>query len=173
MDNLSTTSDDKLLDFLDGNLTQSEIETFKSDLANSSPLQRRLEELRIIHESLQSQKLESPSANFTERVLRNISQLPVASFNPWRGVFILLGIAIATGLGLYVLSSGSADSLSVPINLQSFEIPGGIKNTLPSFSINMRTLTNTILFANTAIAFLILDRIILRPLFRSRNALNY
>jgi len=84
-----------------------------------------------------------------------------------------LGIVIATGLGLYVLSSGSLESLSVPVNLKNFEIPGGIKNNLPNFSINMHTLTNVILMINTVIAFLILDRIILRPLFRNRSTMGF
>lgn len=172
MKKLTEQLEEQMLDYLDGNLSASQKESFERELEASHVMRTRFQELSTIHESLRDSSLENPTSNFTERVLFKISQLPKSVLSPKQGFLILIGLILATGIGLYLLSNTSLVGFGSLINPQDYKLPEKITTYIPTISWDTKTITNIILIINTGIAFLILDRAILRPLLQKRSGLQ-
>ncbi len=163
-------TDEDLLRYLDGKLSSEQTLLLEQALEVSAPLKARLEEFRLIHSLLQAQpKLQSPSRQFTQRVMAGLDSAPSPSFFSHRnGLFLLIGVMIASGLVITLLSLGVFDT-QTPLTVK----PLTLKKewfTLPSFTIALqgKILINSILILNLGLAFVLLDRTILRPLFQRR-----
>jgi hypothetical protein len=119
--------------------------------------------------------LESPSKNFTVKVMEGLEAQPVRSlFSPRKGLLLLIGVIIASGISLVLLTNGVFDATSTSLLVDA----SPIKNKWiqdPSFSIpfNGKILVNGIIFLNLALALVLLDRTILRPLFQKRTSMGY
>jgi hypothetical protein len=175
MNNLSPTKEEKLLRYLDGELSTNERKNLETEMQNSLLLKTRLEELQRIHSYLRRKStFETPSRNFTLNVMEGLDRQPVRSlFSPRKGLLLLIGIIIASGLSLMLLTNGAFDQTTTSLILET-----PIKNkwiTDPSFSIpfNGKILVNGIIFLNLALALILLDRTILRPLFQRRTSIGY
>ncbi|MEJ0032302.1 MAG: hypothetical protein WDO15_18910 [Bacteroidota bacterium] len=67
--------------------------------------------LRLVDQTLGKNKLESPSSNFTHRVMMNLHSMPVASsLSPRNGVLLLCGTIIALTILTVLLGGGMFDS---------------------------------------------------------------
>ncbi|MEI9918242.1 MAG: hypothetical protein WDO14_05500 [Bacteroidota bacterium] len=119
--------------------------------------------LRLIDETLRKNKLEPPSSNFTHRVMMNLHSLPVASsLSPKNGVLLLCGTILALTILTVLVSSGMFDSA-----VQTIDVPQ-VKTTI---SVDGKWIVNGLVVLNIVLAFVLLDRTILRPLF-NRRAMN-
>src|SRR5207302_8685606 len=103
--------DDELLNYLDGMGTEAEREFFRNKLNNNSIAKKRMEELQAVHQFFQKQKgIEQPSKNFTEKVMAGLhSKTSLAMLSPKNGLLLLLGLAIASGIAITLVSSGLFD----------------------------------------------------------------
>ena len=161
-------TDEHLLRYLNGELEAAEIATLKSQLADSNELNQRLEELRVIQTYLkQSNQLETPGANFTDTVMAGLERIKTENISARRGLILLIGSIVASGIVLGLISLGVFDSST------SLLIESPVKNKLlnmPEISIpfNTKVLINGILFLNLGLLFMLLDRTILKPLFQNR-----
>lgn len=161
--------DELLLNYLDGTLTKNEAATLEDQLHVDVALRLRLETLRSIDTTLSHTKLEMPSRNFTQLVMEGLHKVPVRTgLSARNGIFLIIGVMTIVTILVLLVSTGSFDSMGV---IQPNEI--GIKNNyfnfeIPSISINGKLLINSIIFLNLAIALIVLDRTILRPLFEKR-----
>ena len=176
MERTTQKQDDQLLQYLDGTLTGKEKTELENLLVNNTNLEIRLEELRKVHVVLSSKaKLEQPSKLFTDKVMHNLDRLPVRSnLSPKNGLFLLCGIIVAAGGMALLLSLGVFDNLNDTISLDKLPVKNDfIKNTLPAIPLNGKWMVNAILILTLGLAFVLLDRTILKPYFESRQRMQF
>jgi hypothetical protein len=169
MKKVTQQSDDMLLDFLDGKLSTHQHAIVKDALQTNNDLQKRFEELKLVHEVLRGTTLETPSRNFTTTVMANLNQAPShRGVSIKNSLFLLAGIIVVMSIAVTLLSAGVFDQTTT-VNLNEMTVMQKfIKQTLPSFSIDGKILVNAIVLLNIVIAFLVLDRAVLKPFFQRR-----
>lgn len=161
-------TDEYLLRYLNGELSAQEILTLKNQVAESNELQQRLEELRIIQTYLkQTNMLQNPGPNFTTSVINGLDRVKVPGISVKRGLILLIGSIVASGIALSLLSMGAFDtstSLLIEPTVQTkfIEVP---KISIP---FNTKVLINGIIFLNLGLLLVLLDRTILKPFFQQR-----
>jgi hypothetical protein len=170
MKEISQSVDDMLLDYLDGNLTKADKEKIENSLKTNPAWQVRYEELRRVNSALTQTALEQPSKNFTLSVMSKLSQYQAPrSFSLWNSVLLLAGVLVAIGITTVLLAGGIYDNSSTNIDLNQIAVPKElIQTTLPAFEFNGKILVNIIIILNLGIAWIVLDRAILKPFFQRR-----
>ena len=174
MNKLSPAKEEELLHYLDGELGSVQKASLEAEIQGSILLKNRLQELQTVQSFLMRKAtLESPSKNFTLKVMEGLDTQPVRSlFSPRKGLLLLIGVIIASGISLMLLTSGVFDSTTTSLIVDA---PKNKWIQDPSFSIpfNGKILVNGIIFLNLALALVLLDRTILRPLFQKRTSMGY
>jgi hypothetical protein len=170
MKKVSQSTDDILSDYLDGNLSSVERATIEDKLQRNPEWKMRLEELRIVNGMLSETKFEHPSKNFTHTVMQRLDQYPAQSgFSIRNGILLLIGVLLVTGIASVLVASGAFDNTATSIDLNQVELSKKfIKTPLPSFEFNGKLLVNIIIILNLGLAWIVLDRAILKPLFQKR-----
>ena len=175
MNKLSPNKEKELLRYLDGELDVVSKTNLEEEMKHSMLLKARLDELRTVHTFLQRKTtLENPSRNFTQKVIEGLDAQPVKLlFSPRKGLLLLLGIIIASGIALMLLTNGVFDQ-STSLLVDTAPIKNKwIVDTTFSIPFNGKILVNGILFLNLGLALILLDRTILRPLFQKRTSFGY
>ncbi|SKC51551.1 anti-sigma factor family protein [Ohtaekwangia koreensis] len=169
MKRISQAQEDKLLDYLDGNLDAIVEKQFEDEISSNVLLKTRLEELRAMNAIFQNLSLEQPSKNFTEQVMMKLDSAPASStWSIRNGVLLLVGVLAALGAISLLLTTGIFDSTTT-INLNQSELPNKIlREQLPSFTLSGKLMINIIILLNIVLAWIVLDRTILRPYFQRR-----
>lgn len=169
--NISQAQDDKLFEYMDGGLKGSEKENIEQLLKTTPALQARLEELRKLDADLRTIKLEQPSKNFTQRVMNKLDQYPVRSnFTLRNGILLLTGVLVAVGIGALLVSGGVFDGTNtIDLNQTIVPVNKYIEKPLPTFNFDGKMMVNIIIVLNLALAFVVLDRAILKPWFERRR----
>lgn len=170
MKKVSIEKEEQLLRYLDGELDVKTKQALESQIQDSELLRVRLEELRMVQSILtQKARLETPSKNFTQKVMSGLDAKPVVSlFTPRKGLLLLLGSIIASGIALALLSAGVFDAPVAPLVLDSPLKTNWLKMPAVSIPFNGKIIVNGILILNLALAFVLLDRTILKPIFQRR-----
>jgi anti-sigma factor RsiW len=168
---ISQTQDDKLFEYMDGGLKGIEKENIEQLLKTSPALQARLEELRKLDADLRTIKIEQPSKNFTQRVMSKLDQYPLRSNMTFRNsIFLLAGVLVAVGVGSLLVAGGVFDGTStIDLNQTIVPVNKYIEKPLPTFNFNGKLMVNIIILLNLALAFVVLDRAILKPWFEKRR----
>lgn len=170
---LTQEQEETLLAYLDGTLSPSAMSTLEQELDRHEALRTRLEELRKVHETLQLAGTEEPSVNFTQAVMGKLDHSPArAGLAIRRGILLLLGVLIATGIASYMLSRGVFDNATMPLDLGTIDLPR-VNKPLPSISLDGKLMVNIVILLNLAIAWCVLDRTILRPYFKRRLGVRH
>jgi len=166
--------DNKLLELIDGTLSAHDKEQLEQQLAASPELKRRFDELSQINYSLKSSVHEQPSKYFTQRVMAKLDSYPVRTgLSARNGLLLLAGVLVAIGIGSFLLAAGVFDS-SGSIDLNNMVLQNQyIKEPLPSIPFNGKLVVNIIIMLNIILAFLVLDRTILKPWFERRANMDY
>lgn len=176
MNKLSPAKEEELLRYLDGELEPSHKIKLEAELQGATDLKERLEELRVIRSFLTSKAtLETPSKIFTQKVMSGLDAQPVKSlFSPRKGLLLLMGVIIASVLALMLLSNGVFDQTNTSLLVDTTPIKNKwIEETTFSIPFNGKILVNGIIFLNLALALVLLDRTVLRPLFQKRASMGY
>ncbi len=162
--------DNRLLDYLDGKLDGARLHQLKKDLESSAPLQVRLDELRTVHRVLAHTKLESPSPAFVNRIMQNLNAPSFSSsLSPRNGLLLLTGMLVAACMLAAMISAGVFDQFSGIISLdETAPVKKYFQHSLPSVAINGKLIIKIIVAVNLVLAFIVLDRTVLRPLFQKR-----
>jgi len=161
-------TDEYLLRYLNSELDANEVATLKAQLAETPALTQRLDELRTIQTYLkQTSVLEKPSSNFTTVVMQGLDRVQTQSISAKRGLILLIGSMVASGIVLGLLTLGAFDTstsllIEPPVQNRLLELP---KINIP---FNTKVLINGIIFLNLGLLFVLLDRTILKPLFQNR-----
>jgi hypothetical protein len=176
MKKLSTQTEEKLLRYLDGELTEVEVKSLLEEIRQSIELQKRLDELKAVHAILaRKSNLEVPSKNFTQKVMEDLEHLPVQAKQSYRkGLMLMAGVIIASGIALMLLSSGVFDNTSTSLIMETPPIDNKwIQETTFSIPFNAKVVVNIIIFINLALALVVLDRTVLKPLFQRRTSISF
>ncbi|MBX2897112.1 MAG: hypothetical protein KF763_16820 [Cyclobacteriaceae bacterium] len=161
-------TDEYLLRYLNGELSAQEILAFKNQITESNDLQHRLDELLIVHTYLrQTSMLQNPGTSFTASVMHGLDRIKAPGISVKRGLLLLVGSLVASGIALGLLSLGAFDtstSLLIEPSVQTkfIEVP---KISIP---FNTKVLINGIIFLNLGLLLVLLDRTILKPFFQQR-----
>lgn len=133
------------------------------------------DELQTIDHYLQSLRVEQPSVNFTQKVMGNLHRASASVINlPSRNTMLLLaGILTVIGIGILLIAGGAFSSVT-SITFDQTLIPNKkIREHIPSIPFNGTLVINIVILMNLALAFIILDRAVLKPWFHRRAKMNY
>ena len=168
-------SDDVLLDYLDGHLSNEEMLTVET-ACKQQPWADRLKELTKLHQSLSftlsEDHLMATPINFSESVMASINKTAIVpdAIMTRRG-FILLITMILMVLGGAFFISNSQLKLSLPNSYTSNQLTELIQlDALPS-SLNIGGFMNALMFALVICSLILLDRLVLKPYFKKRRAI--
>lgn len=173
MKDRSQSTDDKLLRYLDGAMSNTEKQAFEEELKINIALRNELEHLQDIGVTMRTKMPEQPSKNFTQLVMSRLDQYPLAAqknFSIRNGILLLTGVLVAIGLATLLVSAGVFDNAMTTIDLNQMKLPQGFLyyKSLPSIPFNGKLVVNMIIVLNLGLAWLVLDRAILKPLFQRR-----
>jgi hypothetical protein len=170
MKKVSQSVDDLLSKYLDGHLGATEKRKVEEALRDNPAWQERLTELTMISGLLHDARIEQPSRNFTNSVMGRLHQYPAQKgFSIRNGILLLTGVLIVIGIATILLSTGAFDHTSTSLDLNQIEVSKKlVKSPLPSFELNGKLIVNIIIILNLGLAWIVLDRTILRPFFQRR-----
>jgi hypothetical protein len=170
MKKVSQSVDDILSNYIDGNLSVSERLKAEENIRINPAWQERLDELKMIDMVLGQSTVEHPSRTFTDEVMSRLHQYPASSgFSIRKGILLLTGVLIVIGIATILLSTGAFDNTTTNIDLNQIEVSRKfVKTPLPSFELNGKFIVNIIIILNLGLAWIVLDRTILRPFFQRR-----
>ncbi|ELR70325.1 hypothetical protein C900_04010 [Fulvivirga imtechensis AK7] len=164
-------TDELLLDYIDGSLTPEQTAQVNESL-NDPGTAERLKELKQIDQFLSTQILETPSRNFTSKVMANLHK-PIVDqpYYSRRNGFIVLALALLTVIAGSMFMTESVVSIDLfnSIDLTRYNAPIEIPQVNMPDTVNLKILTDGLLFTMVILALLLLDRVVLRPFFRSRR----
>jgi hypothetical protein len=150
-------------------LDSSGVKLLELELTQNPALRARLELLQSLHADLQMGKMEQPSRNFTQQVMSRLDQYPLKSLSIRNGILLLIGVLVAALLAAFLVSSGVFDHATTTIDLNQVSLPDQyLPQTLPSFRFDGKLIVNTIIVLNLVLAWLVLDRAVLKPYFKRR-----
>lgn len=131
--------------------------------------ERNEEELKFIDATLGKAKLETPSSNFTHRVMINLHSMPAASsLSPRNGLLLLAGTFLAVVILTVIVGTGVFDTYNPTISLEKLPSVPLTENLQKTIPISGNWLLNGLVLLNIVLAFVLLDRTILRPFFNKR-----
>ena len=159
---------DALSRYIDGELDDAQRALVERQLQTDPVLRQQYQSLLDAHQLLRSSAVLAPSTDFTVHVMErlhrdNPAERPVALR---KGIFILIGLLVICFVATVLVSAGAFDN-DVPL---ANPAPQMLKRWVPgNVFIDGKLLTNAIIMINLALAWWILDRVILRPWFRQRS----
>lgn len=127
--------------------------------------------LSFIDQYLKSVQIEQPSVNFTQHVMSNLHRASAAALGlPSRNkILMLAGILVTIGVGILLLAGGAFESVTT-IAVDPNIIPNErIREYIPEIPFNGKLVINIVILMNLALAFIILDRAVLKPWFDRRR----
>jgi hypothetical protein len=160
----------KILGYIDNTLSENERQEFERILITDTQLKQRVEQLRDLGSVFKTDKLQQPSLNFTQNVMANLQQYPLQN-QPimLNSILLLFGVLVLVGLCTALLYFGVFDQSHTSINLNSVGLINRyIHKTLPSIPVDGKVIVNTVIFLNLALALMVLDRAVLKPVFQRR-----
>jgi hypothetical protein len=169
MKKLPQHTEDAILDYLDGNLSSTQRKAFEQLLQSDPALQLRMDEIRLADQTLKLLTVENPSKNFTSTVMSRLDQYPArAGLSIRNGIFLLIGSLMVMVIAMLLVSAGVFDETAT-FDLNNINLAQRyIKQTLPTIPIDGKLMVNAIILLNMALAFVVLDRTILKPFFQKR-----
>ena len=172
MEKPSGQHDERLLDYLDGKLSDTAARELKEQLEQSPALAARLSELRTVHNVLTRNKIEEPSSNFTHRVMASLHRYPeLIRTSPKTGLLLICGTMVGTIILALLISGGVFDTMNVPVALD--KIPASRQILDGPFVLSGKWVMNGLIVLNLVIGFIILDQTVLRPYFGKRSRLGF
>jgi hypothetical protein len=129
------------------------------------------QELSSIDRYLQSVRIEQPSVNFTQQVMSNLHRASAVTLGlPSRNkILMLAGILVTIGVAILLIAGGAFNDVT-SITLDQNIIPNDqLREYIPSIPFNGKLIINIVILMNLALAFMILDRAVLKPWFDKRR----
>jgi hypothetical protein len=167
---LSEDLETKMLAYLDGSLSQREKQDFEAMMAGNPDLKTRLKLLKRTETLWREYRIETPSRNFTEKVMANLHGGTVpGNGSVLNSLLLLAGIVALVSLCALLLSAGLFDSSTASIDFNKIGLLEKYFHvSIPSIGLNGKLIINIILFLNVLIALIVLDRSVLKPFFQRR-----
>lgn len=164
-------SDEQLLEYIDGTLNAEQNRRIEEALQDKT-VAARLKELKQIDQLLSSVQQEQPRQNFTAYVMANLDK-PIVTrsvYSKKNGLFlIILALLTVVAGSLYMTESFVNFDISNSLNVDQLNAPFEIPDVEVSGAINLKMVTDGLLFSIVILALLLLDRVVLKPFFRNRR----
>lgn len=174
MDQKYTTTDEQLMNYIDGLSDAAEVELIEKALSTDQNTKERYKDLVTANDWLVGQDMIKPSAGFSKNIMQQIAseaalQLESSVFKK-NGLLILL-VSICTVVIGSVFMVDAALELTAP-KLESMNLFDKISIPQLSLSqtIDFRLLSQASLFLLTILSLMIFDKAILKPYFLRRRA---
>ena len=161
-------TDETLLNYLDGTLSPDETKALEDALPRDSKLQEQLDWLRKSEALFSETSFEKAPDYFTAQVMGKLDTAPVQQKRSSRNNLLLLGGILALVFLASFLVYTGAFSYTTTIDLGHMVSLEQFKNILPPVPLNEKLIVNVIILFNIALAFLVLDRTLLKPWFERR-----
>ena len=164
-------NEETILNYLDGHLNKEEEEALSAAMKTDAELKRLFEHHREIHQSLELEQLQSPSAGFAARVMTAVYELHTTRtkfFNRSRLFVIgLIGVILITTV--YYLSIQFYPTLgnSVANDITMRELTVDL-NPAKTF-LNSGLLFKIVFYVNGVVGLFLFDRAVLKPYFARRR----
>ncbi len=161
-------TDEILLDYIDGLLPEKEVEQIDAVLEKDTQLRLRIKELKFTDNVLTG-SLDNPSNNFTDLVWGRIAGNSSSKKFSINSLVIVIAAMLTVVLGSYFITDSM---MELNVNWR-FENIGGYL-TIPEElnikeGINLKLISQILLYATSFLILLLLDRIVLRPYFQKRR----
>jgi anti-sigma factor RsiW len=165
---------DKLFSYLDGQLTDQERQNVEKLLESNPALKAKLQEYKQMDAMLKGIRLEEPAKNFTQVLMQRLDRPATSVLTIRNSLLLLAGIMIAVGICVLLLSAGFFDQDRTTIDLNTVAIKNKyIQNSIPVVSISGKLIVNVVILLNLVLAFLVLDRAVLKPFFQRRMQVRH
>ncbi len=150
-------SDEKLLEFIDGNLTSSENQEINRLIKEDQELNSRYSELLEVHQMLKEKPLMTPSTGFVDGVITSLNYKRSRFRKSGLILFIAALIVVISG-SIYIPDLVLNLNLE-PVSLRDFkvEIPSGI---------DLKQINIILLSVLSFISLLLFEKTVLKPLFK-------
>jgi anti-sigma factor RsiW len=160
----------KILGYIDNTLSDGERKSLELELAHDPALHALYQDMKNLHHALDQLPAEEPSKNFTQVLMNRLHNASVHNRITLRnGIFLLTGVLIAVVMASVLLAAGVFDNATAMLNPNDLEFTQQyLHKTLPSFSINLKLMINAIIVLNLGLAWIVLDRTVLKPFFQKR-----
>ena len=171
MKKISQQIEEKLLDYIDGLLSREESVRIEKIIHTDDLVKRRFDELIEADRILRRTSVQQPSLQFTQKVLDRLNDQPEkSSVSIKKSIYLLVGIIVTIAISTLLVAAGAFDG-TTNLDLNTVVIQNDyIKQTLPSIQFDGKTVVNIIIVLNIIIAFIVLDRTILKPWFQRRSS---
>ncbi len=169
MKKISQHIEERLLDYLDGQLSPAASAELEKVIREDETVRKRFDELSEADRVLRRTSLQQPSLQFTQKVLTRLTDRPESATPSIRkNIYLFIGIVVIIILSTLLVAAGVFDG-TASINLNDMLVQSKyINQPLPSVQFDGKTVVNVIIILNIIIAFVVLDRTILKPWFESR-----
>ena len=163
-------TDEVLFDYIDGNLSPGKKELVEGACEEDELLRKRLAELQKLDFML-SQTTATPSPTFTDVVWSRLRQAPGNAYTyGLNSLLLLLGAVITVIIGSLYIPEGVIQ-MDLTWVLESTESYVKTPNLDLTHGIDLKILTQGMLFGLMILALLLLDKALLRPYFKRRRAM--
>lgn len=166
------TLDEQLQHYLDGTLSHEDKEVIEKLLQTDYTVKEKYENLLMIDQFLRKANVVNVSHDFTQRVMSRVEALPVSPSRSIRFslIFLMVIVALISISALFVSSGMFDESItSVDPNALPF-LDQYILKHLPTLSLDGKVLMKVMIFLNSALVLIFLDRAVLKPFFQRRMA---
>ena len=104
--------------------------------------------------------------------MKSLSVKPLSAYpSPKNGLMLLMGVMVATGMLVMMISAGFFDKVSGIVSLDQLEpVRKYVTPSIPAMTINGKLIMKVLIGINLVLAFIVLDRTVLRPFFQRRGA---
>lgn len=165
-------TDELLLDYIDGQLSQAETRLVE-EACLEPKIADRLEELKKVDQLMSvTTTLNSPSKDFSRKVMSNLD-MPIyerVHYSRKNGLILLL-LALTTVIigSLYMTESIITVDVFNSVDLSQLnKIVEVSRVNLPD-TISLKMLTNGLLFTVLMLSLLLLDKLVFKPFFKNRS----
>ena len=118
---------------------------------------------------------EEETASFVTKVMRNLHSTAFPpSLSPRNGLLLVIGVLVTAGLLVALVSAGSFDQWTGFVSLEEVTpLKEYFRVSLPTVYINGKLLIKILVGLNLGLAFIVLDRTVLKPFFQRRAGSQY
>jgi hypothetical protein len=164
-----TPTDELLIQYLDGTLDAAGRTALEARLKTDADLQSKLEWLRTMEKEMHRMKWEEPSVRFTDQVMKSLAPGLQSRISLKSSLLLLLGTLVTIVVSAMLVSAGVFDETGTLDMNNLISKQDYVRLTLPAIPLSSKWIINILIIINLALAFVVLDRTILKPFFEKRS----
>jgi len=164
-------TDEQLQEFIDGGVSEEQSALIRNALSTDIDLKNRFDRLRLVDQILHQQPLKSPSANFDQRVMANLSKKFATSSNKfWRlSLFVSIGVVLIGFIAAIILLGNYSLTEVFSTEVTQITFKNETINLTPNSIGYQDIFFKGLIYLNGILGLFLLERAVIRPFFRIRR----